>query len=174
MRVLRRVLPVVLVVLVLSLGVLPLTAHASATTVLATRGLNLRAGASLSAPVILVLRYGETVYPLGAAVWSDGISWLWVRVYRWGYHWEGYCASAYLGGYPGYVPSTVHGLMVTAPSGLNLRTGPGTWYAVNRTVPYGAILQPTGYSVWGGGLLWQRVLVGGMYLWGASMYLTAV
>jgi len=170
-----------LVVAVLAMLMVPMSVHAAppvpgapTKVVLARYGLRLREDPNLSAPIILPLYNGELVYPLAGPVWNQGISWTFVRVYRWGYYYDGYCASAYLGNYGGYVPSGEHGVMVTAPAGLRLRSGPASWYATRRIVPYGAILQPTGASQWGGGILWSQVAVNGLYLWCASMYLQTV
>ena len=142
--------------------------------VLAPSGLRLREDPGLSAPIILTLYNGELVYPLAGPVWNQGISWTFVRVYRWGYYYDGFCASAYLGNYGGHVPTGEHGVMATAPAGLRLRSGPGTWYATRRIVPYGTVLQPTGASQWGGGILWKQVSINGIWLWGASSYLRPV
>ncbi|MCD6518957.1 MAG: hypothetical protein J7M05_03415 [Anaerolineae bacterium] len=144
------------------------------TRVRAVYGLRLREGPSLAAPVILVLWNGEKVYPGGGPVWNQGISWTYVRVYRWGRYYEGFCASAYLANYGGYSPSGESGLKVIAPIGLRLRSGPGLWYPVWRIVPYGTVLQPTGLTQWSGGLQWTQVAIDGIYLWAASMYLTPV
>lgn len=145
----------------------------AATTVRAPNGLRLRIGPSLADPVILVLRNGETVYPSAGPVWREGISWSFVRVYRYGYWHEGFCASAYLGGYACSQPTGEHGLKVVA-SALNLRSGPGLGYAVRRTVPYGTILQPTGAVRWAGGRSWTQVRIDGVYMWGATAFLVAV
>jgi len=158
----------------------PASVHAAAPrpgtptkVVYAPKGLRLREGANLATPVILTLYNGELVYPLAGPVWNQGISWTFVRVYRWGYYYDGFCASAYLRNYTGYVSTGESGLMVVAPAGLRLRSGPGPWYAVRRIVPYGTILQPVGGCQWGGGTLWTEVAFNGTYLWGASMYLEA-
>lgn len=178
----KRVLAALLLVASLVLS-LPLTAWAEPTSapaeaggskvVIAQAGLKLRSGPSLSYGVITVLSYGQVVTPIGGPVWGDGISWTYVSVQRGGYWYKGYCATVYLGHGGGY-PPVGHGLKVTAPAGLRLRSGPGTGYAVWRIVPYGTILQPTGAKRWGNGMLWSQVVVGGTYLWGASAYLVAV
>jgi len=172
----RRLAYLVLFVVVMLLA--PLAVHAApplpgspAKVVLAPSGLRLREGASLSAAVILTLRNGELVYPLAGPVWNQGISWTFVRVHRWGYYYDGYCASAYLGNARGPLPPGGHGVMVTAQAGLRLRSGPGTWYATRRIVPYGTVLRYTGASQWGGGILWKQVSINGVWLWGASSYL---
>ncbi len=170
-----------LAVAVLAMFMVPMSVQAAppipgapTRVVLAPYGLRLREDPSLAAPVILTLYNGELVYPLAGPVWNQGISWTFVRVYRWGYYYDGYCASAYLGTYGGYVPTGEHGLMVTAPAGLRLRSGPGLWYPTRRIVPYGAVLQPTGASQWGGGILWKQVSINGVWLWAASTYLRPV
>jgi hypothetical protein len=187
MTVLTKAVRVLLVAMVLALGVLPLAVQADTpapgaapvyagtpTYVMASKGLNLRQDPNLTGRIILGLRNGERVYPMAGPVWAQGISWTFVRVYRGAYHYDGFCATAYLGTYPGYVPTGEHGLKVTAPAGLRLRSGPGTNYAVYRIVPYGTIVQSTGVTQWAGGLQWSKVRIDGVYLWAASMYLQAV
>lgn len=144
----------------------------SATTVRAPWGLRLREGPSLGDRTVLILRNGETVYPSGGPVWREGISWTYVLVYRYGYRYEGFCASAYLAATAAPPPPPLAGLRVVASS-LRLRTGPGLMYRVSRVVPKGAILQPTGATQWGSGLRWTQVSVDGLRLWAASNYLVA-
>ena len=178
-----------LIVMVLAMVVLPLTAHAAPptsapkttpvfgapTTVRAWYGLRLREGPGLAEPIILTLRNGETVYPAGEPVWNQGISWTFVRVYRWGLFYEGFAASSYLANYGGdNPPAPTTGLKVTATAGLRLRSGPGLGYATYRIVPYGTVLQPAGQTAWGNGLQWTKVSINGTYLWAATMYLQAV
>ena len=143
----------------------------AATTVNAPAGLRLRQGPALTDPIVLVLGHGETVYP-ASTTWNQGISWTYVRVYRWGYYYEGYCASAYLASYGGYAPSGGCGMKVTA-GGLNLRSGPGVGYSVLRIVPYGTVLQPTGATEWGSGLQWTELYLNGATAWGATQYLAS-
>lgn len=144
------------------------------TTVSAKYGLRLRAGDSVSDPILFVMRNGQTVYPIGGPVWNDGISWTYVGVHRWGQYYEGFCASSYLANYSGYAPTGKSGKKVVAPGGLRLRWGPGTWYSINRVAPYGMILKPTGATQWGSGLSWTQVEIDGLFLWAASMYLVSV
>lgn len=143
------------------------------TTVRAPWGLRLREGPSLTDRTLLILKNGEKVYPAAGPVWNQGISWSYVVVYRSGYPYEGFCASAYLANYGGYAPSGESGLKVIASS-LRLRSCPGTWCRVQRVVPYGTILQPTGTIRWAGGLRWTEVSIDGVYLWAASRYLVMV
>ena len=144
------------------------------TTVRAPSGLRLREGPSLTDRIILVLRNGETVYPAGGPVQNQGISWTFVRVERWGWTYEGFCASAYLANFTGYSPTGESGVKVVAGAGLRLRSGPGLGYSIRRIVPYGTILQPTGATRWGSGLQWTQVSIDGTYLWAASKYLVGV
>lgn len=144
------------------------------TTVRAAYGLRLREGPSLSDRIILVMRNGETVYPAGGPVWRQGIPWIFVRVRRWGYVYEGFCASNYLANYGDYTPPAASGVKVVASAGLRLRSGPGLWYYTRRIVPYGTILRPTGATRWGSGLKWTQVSVDGVHLWAASKYLVQV
>ncbi len=144
------------------------------TTVRAPYGLRLREGPSLSDRIILVLRNGETVYPAGGPVWRQGISWTFIRVGRWGYTYEGFCASAYLANYGGHPPMGESGVKVVASWGLRLRSGPSLGYYTRRIVPHGTVLQPTGATRWGSGLQWTQVSIDGVYLWAATKYLVRV
>ena len=144
-------------------------------TVRAWGGLRLREGPSLSDRVMLVLYNGETVYPGAAPIWADGYSWTFVKVYRYGRWYQGFCANMYLvpgGGTP--PPPVVHGLKVTAAAGLRLRYAPGLAYGICCVVPYGTILQGTGNTASASGLQWSEVIYGTRRLWAASMYLVAV
>lgn len=144
------------------------------TTVRAYTGLRLREGPSLADPVIKILYNGEMVYPAAGPVYNEGISWTYVGVYRGGYYYEGFCASAFLANFGGYTPTGESGLKVTAPWGLRLRSGPGKGYSIKRIVPYGTILQSTGVTQWGSGIQWTQVAIDGIYLWAAGAYLHAV
>jgi hypothetical protein len=160
-------------ILVVSLS-LPMRTYAQGSAVQvvgAPHGLRLRQAPNLTAPIVLTLFNGENVSPLGGPTWNQGISWTPIAVTRAGVVYEGYCATAYLGDYGGWTPTGEHGLKVTAPAGLRLRSGPGTAYATQRIVPLGAIVQPTGVTQWGGGLSWTKVTVDGITLWGATQYL---
>lgn len=143
-------------------------------------GLNLRSAANLAAPVVLVLLNGETVSVAGDPIWYQGIRWTWASVTRWGYTYEGYCASAYLANYPGYDEpidgyTGSDGYKVTAPSGLRLRSGPGLIYYVKRIVPYGTILEPTGAdTVWADGYEWIQLQYNGSTVWAAKAFLQHV
>jgi hypothetical protein len=137
----------------------------------APHGLRLRQAPNLTAPIVLTLFNDETVSPQGGPTWNQGISWTPIVVTRAGIAYEGYCATAYLGNYGGWTPTGEHGLKVTAPAGLRLRSGPSTAYATQRIVPFGAIVQPTGVTQWGGGISWTKVSVDGVALWGATQYL---
>lgn len=139
-------------------------------------GLRLREGPSRADPIILVLRNGETVYPAAGPVWEDGLSWTFVRVYRyWGVR-EGFCATMYLSGAPGAAPENGSGgyVKVIAGAGLRLRAGPGLWYPVYRVARYGTLLDPTGITAWGSGLEWTEVRFAGYTYWAASSYLVGV
>jgi len=143
------------------------------TTVNAPLGLRLREGPNLTDRILLSLRDKETVYPYGSPVWSQGISWTFCRVYRWGMTYEGFCASAYLGNYGGYVSQGDSGLKVTAGA-LRLRSGAGLAYGIQLIVPYGTVLQDSGATQWADGIQWTRVKLNGSTYWAASSYLTAV
>ena len=145
-----------------------LAAASGASTVCARAGLRLRTGPSRGYAIVLVLGYGETVYPTGAPVWSDGLSWTPVYVHRPYGTSYGYCATMYLCGASGS-PGSVR---VTAQAGLRLRWGAGLGYGIGRVVPYGTYLTPTGATRWGSGLQWTQVSYRGGYYWAASYYLS--
>lgn len=143
-------------------------------------GLNLRSAANLAAPVVLVLRNGETVSVAGDPIWYQGIRWTWASVNRWGYTYEGYCASAYLANYPGYNEpidgyTGNKGFKVIAPGGLRLRSGPGLSYYVVRIVPYGTILERTNAdAVEADGYKWIQLKYNGSTAWAAKDFLQKV
>jgi hypothetical protein len=145
----------------------------AAWTVNAPYGLRLRQSPHLTAPIILVMYHGEKVWDLGDTQYSQGITWARVRVYRYGYYYDGYAAAAYLGGHSNPSGPAVSGLKVIA-GGLNLRTGPGLGYSISRIVPYGTVLQSAGAQQWNGGRWWTPVSINGTTLWAASQYLQAV
>lgn len=150
-------------------------AHGTPTHVVrAPLGLRLRTEANLAAPVILSLFNGEKVFVIGDPVFNQGISWSFVRVHRGGVFHEGYAATAYLGVFPGWVPTGETGLKVTAPAGLRLRSGPGLGFSIQRIVPFGTIVQPTGVTQWAGGIQWTQVKFNGVTLWGASNWLAPI
>lgn len=138
-------------------------------------GLRLRSGPGLSYPITLVLYNGETVYPGAGPFWADGYSWTYVRVYRYGLFYEGFCATTYLVPKSAPVPPPpVHGLKVTAPAGLRLRYGPGLTAGICCAVPYGTILQSTGNTASAHGHVWAEVKYGAYTLWASKTYLVAV
>ncbi|MEN6478032.1 MAG: SH3 domain-containing protein [Anaerolineales bacterium] len=178
----RVVLPLMLAVVLLLLTPLAASAESPLARVQAPKGLNFRQAPGLDAPILFGLYDGEMVSlldGLDTPIYEDGIRWVEVGVYRWGYWYTGYVAFAYLdqyGAYGGYEEpaggwSGPDGLKVTA-SALNLRYGPGLWHHIGRIVPYGTILQPTGAgTVAADGYVWQQVQTGGG-LWAANSYLT--
>jgi uncharacterized protein YraI len=179
-----RIVRVLVVAVVLMLAATPsvLAAPPGQTTMVVNSplGVNLRSGTTLTSPVILVLRNGETVTVSGDPVWSQGIRWMQTHVVRWGVPYDGYSASAYLGNYPGYNEPTDSwtdgtGLKVIASDGLRLRSGPGLVYYVKRIVPYGAILKKTGADgVDADGYTWIELKYGGSTGWAAKQYLQKV
>ena len=138
-------------------------------------------GPSLYDRVLMVLRRGETVYPAAGPVWGSGISWTYVIVYRYGYRYEGFCASQYLShtGHPGPHPDphpdpgppAGYRVRVVARGGLRLRSGPSLGYGVRYVVSYGTVLRATDVTRWGSGIQWRQVVYNGQYLWAASIYL---
>ncbi len=180
----RVLLPLLLAVALLLLTPLAASADAVTATVQAPVGLNLRENPGLNEPILLGLYDGETVTildGLSTAIYSNGVRWVEVGVWRWGYWYTGYCAFAYLnqyGAYGGYHEpkgewAGPDGLKVTAGA-LNLRWGPGLVYGIGRVVPYGTVLEKTAAAtVAADGYTWQQVNVGGG-LWGANTWLTAL
>ena len=181
----RVLIPILLAAAVLLAMPLTAAANSSVTAVVqAPKGLNLRVSPGLDAAIIFGLYNGETVTILDgltSPIYANGIRWVEVGVWRWGYWYTGYAAFAYLsqyGAYGGYEEpsgqwSGPDGLKVTA-SALNLRYGPGLWYGIGRVVPYGTILEKTAAgTVAADGYVWQQVKTGGG-LWGANAYLVAL
>jgi len=181
----RRIMLVVVVAAALMLA-LPLSTLAADPTavVQAPKGLNLRQAPGLDATIIFGLSNGETVTVLdglAAPIYANGVRWVKVGVWRWGYWYTGYVSFAYLdlyGAYGGYHEPVgqwggANGLKVTAGA-LNLRYGPALTYGIGRVVPYGTVLEGTGAAtVSAGGYTWQQVTTGGG-LWAANTFLTAV
>ena len=142
-------------------------------TVSAPYGLRLRQIPHLTGNIILVLYHGEKVYDLGQTQYAQGITWAKVRTYRYGYYYDGYAASAYLGGHSNPGGPAVSGLKVIA-GGLNVRSGPGRGYSIRRIVPYGTVLQAAGGQQYDGVRWWTPVSINGTTLWAASQYLQVV
>ena len=175
-RVIRLVLPLVAI---LALGLTPLVVSAAPPEapaevvvryVQAPDGLKMRTGAGLGYGVVRVLAKGEAVHQIAGPVYNSGINWVKVRAFRWGIYHEGWVASNYLSG--GSSP-TYYTVKVMSAS-LNLRSGPGYGYGVQRTVPYGTLLSTAGVTQWSGGRQWTRVAVGGNIYWAATAYLARV
>lgn len=181
----RRITIIVVVAVALMLA-LPLSALAADPTavVQAPKGLNLRQAPGLDQPIIFGLSNGETVTildGLAAPIYANGVRWVEVGVWRWGYWYTGFVSFAYLdqyGAYGGYHEPVgewggAAGFKVTADA-LNLRFGPALTYGIGRVVPYGTVLEGTGVAtVVAGGYTWQQVTTGGG-LWGANSFLAAV
>ncbi|HHX45720.1 MAG TPA: hypothetical protein GX714_17325 [Chloroflexi bacterium] len=147
-------------------------AWAEGTTVLAPAGLRLREGPTLGSRILLILNNGETVYPGAGPVWGSGMSWTYVRVWRWGRWVEGFAATRYLANQGGgeTTPPPVGGLRVITPLGLRARTGPGLGYGIYTVFRQGTVLQPTGTTQWANGYEWAQVFYNGQYLWVAKAF----
>jgi uncharacterized protein YgiM (DUF1202 family) len=141
------------------------------TTVVAPAGLRLREGPTLGSRILLILHNGETVYPGAGPVWGSGMSWTYVRVWRWGTWVEGFAATRYLANQGGdTTPPPVGGLKVVTPVGLRVRTGPGLGYGIYTVARQGTVLQPTGTTQWANGYEWAQVFYNGQYLWVAKAF----
>jgi len=140
------------------------------TTVVASAGLKLRTGPSLTNWSMMTLPNGTTVYPMAEPPTNQGISWVQVRVFRYGRCYQGYVAATYLARWAGTTPTTGE-WRVTAPAGLRLRSGPGTTYQIMRIVPLGTRLGYTGVEESGSGLIWAKVTIDGREYWAAKTYL---
>jgi len=181
----KRIVLVIIVALALMLAA-PLSVFAASPTavVQAPKGLNFRQAPGLDQPILFGLSNGQTVTildGLAAPIYANGVRWVEVGVWRWGYWHTGYVSFAYLdlyGAYGGYHEPVgewggVDGLKVTAGA-LNLRYGPGLTYGIGRVVPYGTVLEGTGAAtVAASGYTWQQVQTGGG-LWAANAFLAAV
>jgi hypothetical protein len=140
------------------------------TTVVSADGLKLRTGPSLTRWSMMTMPNGTTVYPMEEPVSNQGISWVRVRVFRYGRCYEGYAAATYLARWAGTTPVTGE-WRVTAPAGLRLRSGPGTTYQILRIVPVGTRLGFTGVEQSGSGIVWAKVTIGSAEYWAAKAYL---
>ena len=180
----RVLLPLLLAVALLLLTPLAASADAVTATVQAPKGLNLRENPGLNEPILLGLYDGETVSildGLSTAIYSNGVRWVEVGVWRWGYWYTGYCAFC--------LPESVWGLRRLPraqgrvdgprwPQGHRRRAqpalGPRPGVCIGRVVPYGTVLEKTAAAtVAAYGYTWQQVDVGGG-LWGANTWLTAL
>jgi uncharacterized protein YraI len=123
-----------LVTLVGPAGLIP--QPAAAATASTTSSLNLRASASLSAAVLLVIPSGATVETTGAT--ANGFSEV---VYQ---GTTGWAYSQYLSTGGGSTPGTVIGNAWVIDGSLNLRSGPGTSYGVLLVMPNQAQVGVTG------------------------------
>lgn len=157
-------------------GVLALPIWGEGTTVVAPAGLRLREGPWLGARILLILHHGETVYPGAGPVWENGISWSYVRVWRWGRWVEGFAATRHLANQGGDTPQPPvgGGLRVITPVGLRVRTGPGLGHGIHTIVRQGTMLQPTGATQWANGYEWAEVFFQGRNLWVAKAFTRAV
>ncbi len=179
-----RIVRVLVLVAALTLLLVPASLAAAPGTntmvVQSPLGVNVRTQPKLTAPIVIVLRNGEQVTTYGQEVWAQGIRWIQVSVSRWGYVYEGYCASAYLANYPGYNEpidgyTGDKGFKVISPDGLRLRSGPGLKYYPVRIVPYGTILERTGTdAVDADGYRWIELKLNGSRAWAAKIYLEKV
>ncbi|MGI8483097.1 MAG: SH3 domain-containing protein, partial [Thermomicrobiales bacterium] len=136
----------------------PPSPNATATT---TDALNLRSGAALTYPVITVLPARSTVTLTGQNV--NGFR----SVTYQGY--SGWAYSAYLdvSGATPPPPPPVPEATVTTTDALNLRTGPGTSFAVIQVMPAVSRLILTGQTANG----YSSVSYNGQTGWASTMYL---
>lgn len=146
----------------LAVDAAPPSPNATATT---TDALNLRSGAALTYPVVTVLPVGSTVTLTGQNV--NGFR----SVTYQGY--SGWAYSSYLnvGGTtppPPPVTPPVPEATVTTTDALNLRTGPGTSFAVIQVIPAVSRLILTGQTANG----FSSVSYNGRTGWASTMYLT--
>jgi len=144
------------------------------TTVVATEGLKLRTGPSLTNWSMMTLPHGTTVYPMADPTTNQGISWVRVRVFRYGRCYEGYVAATYLARWAGTTTPATGEWRVTAAAGLRLRSGPGLSYSIQRIVPLGTRLGYTGVEQSADGMVWAKVTVDGREFWAAKSYLERV
>ncbi len=143
----------------------------STTTVVAPAGLKLRTGPSLTNYSMMVLPNGQVVYPMADPATNQGISWVKVRVFRYGRCYEGYVAATYLARWAGSTTAPAGEWRVTAAAGLRLRSGPGTSYQIMRIVPLGTRLGYTGVEQSADGIVWAKVSIDGREFWAAKSYL---
>lgn len=142
----------------LAVDAAPPSPNATATT---TDALNLRSGAALTYPVVTVLPAGSMVTLTGQNV--NGF----LSVTYEGY--SGWAYSSYLnvGGTTPPPPPPVPEATVTTTTELNLRTGPGTSFAVIQVIPAVSRLILTGQTANG----FSSVSYNGRTGWASTMYL---
>lgn len=131
-------------------GMETITAHAAETRV-TTANLNMRTGPGTGYAIILTI-------PKGTAVSVESYSGTWAKVTYGGQ--TGYCSTTYLA-----APATV--IRYTTDE-LNLRTGPGTGYAIILAMPAGSKVEMLSAS---GG--WAKVTYQGTTGYASTAYLTA-
>ena len=142
-------------------AVVPAARPAAAAPARTTTDLNLRAGASLGAAILLVIPEGATVETLGSP--DDGfvpVSYAGTRGYAYGQ----YLTTSGSGTPSGPVTGSA-----TTTTDLNLRSGPGLSNGVLRVIPAGASVSVTGTAQNG----FLPVTYAGTSGWAASQYLTS-
>jgi uncharacterized protein YgiM (DUF1202 family) len=131
--------------------------------------LNVRSGPGTGYSVIDVITYGTNGLIIDGPVSANG--YVWYQIEYVGGTYNGWVASDFLGLVSGtgiYIGATVY---VTSDS-LNVRSGPGTGYAIESTLSYGT----EGYVIDGpvtanGYTWWQIEYLGGYVGWAAGEYL---
>jgi len=128
--------------------------HGERAYVRASLGLQLRAEPCLGSRALMSLPNGTLVYVVDTEpVIANCIYWSSVSVYRWGRWYGGFVATRYLSWFAGKphdldpdcaVPDDGNDYAEVRVSELNLRSGPGTGYAVRYIVPEGAMFMETG------------------------------
>lgn len=137
------------------------SAVAATSTMVATTAVNLRSGPGMSYSVL-------TVIPRGATVSATGTSGSWIRVTYNGR--SGYAYGTYL-----RATSTTTGTTpaasgtATTTTGVNVRSGPGTSFAIVGYASRGTTLPTTGRTSGS----WTEVLYSGRARWMYSAYLRA-
>jgi uncharacterized protein YgiM (DUF1202 family) len=138
-------------------------------TPVTTTALNLRSGAGLTYPVIVVLWKGAPLTVTGAPVAAGGYTWYPVKT---GYGTTGWVAGEFLGAGSAPAPTYPVGSTVYTTAALNLRGGAGLVHPVIVVLWAGAPLTVTGAPVAADGYSWYPVKTSyGTTGWVAGTYL---
>jgi N-acetylmuramoyl-L-alanine amidase len=131
--------------------------------------LNVRSGAGTGYSVIDTLVYGNQVVVLDGPYVADGYTWYEVSYSFGGY--TGWVAGEYLA----YVSSggiSIGDTVYVTSDSLNVRSGPGTSYAIESTLSYGTEGYVIDGPVTANGYTWYQIeYLGGYVGWAAGEYL---
>ncbi|MGP3981441.1 glycoside hydrolase domain-containing protein [Streptomyces sp. KR80] len=142
----------------------PVATVAHTYKVTSSSGLSARSGPSTSSPVVRTLAPGSSVKVVCQAPGSKvGTTSVWDKLSDGTYASDYYVSTPSNTGYSAPLPRCTYPYQVTAPGGVNQRTGPGTSYATAGTLPGGAlawvVCQAPGSTV-SGTKVWNKLDTG--------------